>query len=348
MKPNKPVCKTVGKSPAKAPLHPRLQALRDAVNQVDFNRFRFWFQLVAFVLFVYGGYLAIDLGSHLPFFSCGYNKNGRAGVCYLLPLQHQLGRPLAMLFTAAGLTILTGFLTFALWFIVLNKGWCGFVCPLGTIQDWITALRKSLGIRYATYSQGQFAQLTKIKYVLLALMVLIPLGIGGGLFSHDMSPPFCLICPARMILPLFTLDGSQFTIDFSSKTAIAMTVLGMLVTALFLVGSFVKKRFFCFFCPMSALHYLISKAAFFKLKKDGSKCTRCGDCYRVCDMEIKEIADDVTTPDIMTDDCTLCLKCVASCPESGALQATFCGIPIFEATEAGFIKRMHKGHCDGH
>lgn len=319
-----------------------LQRVRGAVNRVDFNRFRFWFQLVAFVLFVYGGYLAIDLGSKLPFFSCGYNQEGRAGVCYLLPLQHQLGRSWAMLFSVASLVILTGFLTFAAWFIVLNKGWCGFVCPLGTLQDWITLLRRSLGIRFASYTHGQFAQLTRIKYVLLALMILIPLGIGGGFLSPDSSPPFCLICPARMLLPIFTGDFSQFTIDFSSKTAIFMTALGISVTGLFLVGSFVKKRFFCFFCPMSALHYLISKAALFKLKKDGSKCTRCGDCYAVCDMEIKEIADDVTRSDIMTDDCTLCLKCVASCPEPGALKATFVGIPIFESTEEGFIKRMNK------
>lgn len=320
-----------------------MKRIKDAVNQVDFNRFRFWFQLVAFVLFVYGGYLAIDLGSRLPFFSCGYNQEGRAGVCYLLPLQHQLGRPWAALFSAAGLTVLTGFGVFFLWFIVLNKGWCGFVCPLGTIQDWITSLRQMVGVRYGRYSQGQFSQLTKVKYILLALTILIPLGIGGGFLSHDMSPPFCLICPARMILPLFTGDTSHFTIDFSTKTALVMTALGMVVTALFLVGSFVKKRFFCFLCPMSALHYLISKPALLKLEKDGDKCTRCGDCYRVCDLDIKEIADEVNKKDIMTDDCTLCLKCVASCPEDGALKATFARVTIFESTEAGFVKRMNKG-----
>jgi polyferredoxin len=321
-----------------------LQAVRDAVNRVDFNRFRFWLQLAAFVLFVYGGYLAIDLGSRLPFFSCGYNRDGRAGVCYLLPLQHQLMRSWPVLFSAASLAILTGFLAFFAWFVALNKGWCGFICPLGTIQDWLTSLRKGLGIRYSTYSQGQFAQLTRVKYILLALMLLIPLGIGGGYFSRDLSPAFCLICPARMILPMFTGDFTQFTIDFSSRTALVMTALGMSVTGLFLAGSFVKKRFFCFFCPMSALHYLVSAPALLKLKKDGDKCTRCGDCYRVCDMEIKEIADDIKTVNIMTDDCTLCLKCVASCPEPGALKASFAGIPIFEATEAGFIKRMSKGH----
>lgn len=320
-----------------------MKRLKDAVDRVDLNRFRFWLQLAMFALLVYGGYLAVDLGSRLPMFSCGFNEEGRAGVCYLLPLQHQLSRPWPQLFGFAGISVLTGFGVFFLWFIVLNKGWCGYVCPLGTIQDWITALRRRLGARYSRYTQGQFRQLSRIKYLLLALMVLIPLGIGGGWFSRDLGTPFCLICPGRMILPMFTGDFSQFTIDFSSKTALVMTALGMGITGLFLAGAFVKKRFFCFFCPMSALHYLISKPALLKLKKDGDKCTRCGDCYTVCDMEIKEIADDIKTRDIMMDDCILCLKCVAACPEPGALKANFASVTFFESTEAGFIKRSQKG-----
>ena len=320
-----------------------MSKLRDAVNNVDLKRFRFWFQLAAFVLFVYGGYLAINLGNSLPMFGCGYIRDGRAGVCYLLPLQHQLARPWEQLFGYAGIAVLTGFAIFALWFIVLNKGWCGFVCPLGTLQDWLTSLRQKLGIRQSGYSDEQFNKLTWIKYVLLALLLLIPLGIGGGLWSHEVGAPFCQICPGRMILPLFVGDISQWTIDFSSTGKIVLTALGMGITGLFIGGAFVKKRFFCFFCPMSALHYLLSKPALLRLRKDGSKCTRCGDCYTACDMEIREIADDVKRKEIMTDDCTLCLKCVAACPEKGALKVDFANITIFESTEEGFIKRMNKG-----
>jgi Fe-S-cluster-containing hydrogenase component 2 len=60
-------------------------------------------------------------------------------------------------------------------------------------------------------------------------------------------------------------------------------------------------------------------------------------------MEIREIADEVDDPRIMQDDCIMCLKCVAACPEEGALKATFAGIPIFVATEEGFAKRMNRG-----
>ncbi|WP_127477439.1 4Fe-4S binding protein [Sulfurivermis fontis] len=325
-----------------------MKRIRDAVNSVDLRRFRFWLQLFFFVLLVYGGYLAVNLGQYLPTFACGFNQEGRGGICYLLPLQHQLAMSWKTLFSWAGLMVLQGFLFFALWFFVLNKGWCGYVCPLGTLQDWITSLRARLGIRYSRYTEGQFRRLSLIKYLLLALMILIPLGIGGALLPHDMGTPFCDICPGRMIIPMFTGDFSQLTIDFSTKTTMVMTALGMLVTGLFLAGAFFKKRFFCFFCPMSALHYLLSKPALLRLKKDGAKCTRCGDCYRVCDMEIREIADEVKDPRIMQDDCIMCLKCVAHCPEPGALKATFAGIPIFESTEYGFIKRMNKGHQHEH
>lgn len=322
--------------------------LRTAVNNIDLRSFRFWMQILFFVLFVYGGYFAISISDTLPTFACAFNGEGRGGVCFLLPMQHLLATNWKSLFGYAAIGVLTSFVYFALWFFVLNKAWCGFACPLGTIQDWITSLRSRLGIRYSRYSEGEFRRLSTIKYILLALTILIPLAIGGGLLPREMGTPFCDICPGRMVIPLFSGDASQLTIDFSSKTAMVMTSLGMLVTGLFLGGAFFKKRFFCFFCPMSALHYLFSKPALLKLKKDGNKCTRCGDCYRVCDMQVKEIADEVDNPRIMQDDCMMCLKCVAACPEDGALKATFVGIPIYESTEQGFIKRMHKGDASEH
>lgn len=322
---------------------PRFEAIRAAVNNVQFNRFRFWLQLFFFALLAYGGFWGVELGKELPTFACGYNREGRGGMCYLMTLQHQMEWPWQKLFSVSGMAVLSGFGIFFLWFIALNKGWCGFVCPVGTIQDWITSLRRYAGIRYSRYSWGQFKGLAPIKYVLLALMFILPLGIGGGWFTKDLKTPFCMICPGRTIIPMFVGDFSQPSIDFSTKTNMIMTVLGLTVMGLFFLGAFVKKRFFCFYCPMGAFHYLFSKLALLRLRKDGAKCTRCGDCFRVCDQEIKDIADDVERKEIMTDDCILCLKCVAACPENGALKATFAGIPVFESTEEGFIRRMNKG-----
>lgn len=321
--------------------------MKDFLNNSNINRFRFWFQAAAFLLFVYGGYLAIDLGNSLPTFACPFNETS-AGVCYLFPIQHQFNIQWSNVISWRGFAILTGLLTFLMWLIVFNKAWCGYACPLGTIQDWITEIRLKTGIRYSNYSEEVFIRLKKIKYILLILLLLIPLGMSNSLaglpkFSSDMGTAFCKICPSRTVLPLFNGDASQFHIDFSTKTAMAMTTLGLMVTGGFFAGAFVRKRFFCFFCPMSALHYLFTKSAFLRLVKDGSKCTRCGDCYNACDVKIKAIADDIESKNIVKDDCMMCFKCVAACPEKGALEARFLNLPLYTSTEQGFLKRQGMG-----
>ncbi len=316
-----------------------LNRIKNSVNNVNLNRFRFIIQLLTFILFVYGGYFALDFGSSLPIFACPYNES-TPGACYLVPLQHQLSRPTQILLSGASIGIISGLLIFLFWFIFLNKAWCGYVCPFGTLQDWLTKLRKSIGIRYSTYTQTQFEKLSKIKYIFLAIVLLIPLFMGVGLLGSDWSASFCKMCPARIISPMFSGDFSQWQIDFSSVTTIVLTTLGMTFAGLFFIGSFIKKRFFCFFCPMSALHYIFSKLAIVKLKKDGLKCTRCGDCYAVCDMQIKDIADNVTDINILRDDCILCLKCIAACPEEDALHFDILNLKAFTSTKIGFDKRM--------
>jgi polyferredoxin len=316
-----------------------MKKIRDFINNADIRRFRFWLQIFFFILFIYGGYFAINLGTSIPVFSCGYDKEV-GGMCYFLPLQHQLARPISLLFSMASISILIGLVTFILWFIVFNKAWCGFACPIGTIQDWITNLRKRFGIRYSTYTQSQFDNLKKIKYLMLALVILAPIGVGAGLLGGEWRTAFCEICPARMITPLFVGDFSQWSLDFSTKSSMILTTLGLAITGLFLVGSFAKKRFFCFFCPMSALQYIFSDIALLKLKKDGNKCTKCGDCYNVCDMQIKDIADDVKSKNILRDDCMFCLKCVAACPEDDALHVNILNMKVFTSTKTGFSKRM--------
>ena len=317
--------------------------IKKYIDNSNVSRFRFWIQLLSFFLFVYGGYFFIEIGSRLPIFSCPYVE-GSPGGCYLIGVQHELHTTWGTIFSPRGISILKSLGIFLIFFLFLNKAWCGFVCPLGTLQDWITRLRKMLGFSFVRYGEMSFKRLKSIKYILLFLLILIPLAIKNSFFGlpllpEGMNTPFCQICPARIILPLFTGDTSQIFVDFTDPATIAMTSLGLIVAALFIVGSFVKKRFFCFFCPMSALQFLFSKIGILRMVKDGDKCTRCGNCSRVCDIGITEIADDVLSKNIVKDDCMMCFKCVEACPEEGALKVKVVNFDIFSATEEGFFKR---------
>lgn len=322
---------------------PSVKKIKRFLYHADIDRFRFHFQIVSFCVLIYGGYLAINLDNNLPTFACPFAA-GAGGTCYLFPLQHQANMPLGQLMGGRGIGLLRGLAGFLLLFVFFNKAWCGFACPLGTIQDWITRGRIHVGVRYGMYSENTFKRLKKIKYILLILLVLLPLGMSNSLFglprlSHEFATPYCMICPGRTVLPLFSGDVSQLALDLSSKPKMVLTALGMTVTGLFFVGAFVKRRFFCLFCPMSALQFLFSKLGLLRLTKDGAKCTRCGNCFRVCDVGIREIADQIDRVNIVKDDCMMCFKCVAACPEEGCLKVSFLGAALYMATEEGFYKR---------
>ncbi len=311
---------------------------------MNVQRIRLIVQSILFIVLTYGALFYIDLGSRLPTFSCAYvDDNG--GGCFLIGLQHMLSRPFAEFWGDAGIRFLKAVGIFALWAIVLNKAWCGWVCPFGFLQDLMTKLRNMVSVDMSRFKWITGKRYKSVKYIFLALLILIPLGIGNAVLgmsklSRDWSVPFCQMCPARVLMPIFNGDFSQFYIDFSNGPGMFLTTVAILLVGLFFTTAFVKRRFFCSYCPMLALLSFFDKIGLTSLHKDGQRCTRCGNCSRVCPMEIREIEEEKTLSNLVTQDCILCARCVDVCPEDKALQIKFLNIPIYTATEQGFLKRQ--------
>ena len=310
------------------------------------DRLRLFVQALFFVFLIYGGTVGFDIGNAIPTLVCVYAEN-KVGQCFLYPFQRYLSVPLSVLLTTMGSMFLTYMITFSLWTLVFNKAWCGWACPLGFLQDLLTKFREILGVPPTRLSWMTRDGYQWVKYALLILLILLPMGIGNSIFgmptfTENLAVPFCQICPGKPILPLFAGDTSYISIDFSSISAVVLSTLSMGIMALFLTASFLKRRYLCSYCPMAAMLSLFQKFGFVSLKKDGQKCTRCNNCYHVCPMDIREIADERMRKNMVTQDCMLCMRCVEVCPEKGALRATFMGITIFPSTPEGFLKRQKK------
>jgi len=308
------------------------------------DRIRLLIQFICFILMIYGGIFLIDFGRGLPILTCAYSKY-RAGMCFLYPLQRFIGLPFFALLGQYGILLLTYMGMFFLWAIVLNTAWCGWVCPLGFLQDLLTELREFLGVDLSRFSWLNRDRYRSVKYILLVLLIILPIGVGNSVLglpklTGDLAVPFCQICPARSLLPMFDGNFSHILIDFSSGTKIVLSSLSMIILALLFTASFLKRRFLCSYCPMSALLSLFGKIGLLSLKKDGQRCTRCGNCSRVCPMEIREIAEEREKTNLVTQDCMLCMRCIEVCPEDYALRATFAGLTIFPSTAKGFLKRQ--------
>ncbi len=306
---------------------------------MNVQRLRLAVQIISFAVLIYGGLFAIDLGNRLPTFACSYVPD-HGGGCFLVGFQHMLARPLPEFLGEEGLRVLKALGIASLWAIVLNKAWCGWICPFGLLQDLLTKVRVWLSIDVSRFSWITRRRYKSVKYIILALLILIPLGIGNGLIARDWTAPYCQMCPARPLLPLFQGDTSQFTVNFLSLPTILLTSAAIVLVGLMFTTSFVKRRFLCSYCPMLAFLSLFDKIGLFSLKKDGSKCTRCGNCYRACPMEIREIEEEKSLKNLVTQDCILCLRCVEACPENQALEAQFAGFTFLKADAEAFLARQ--------
>ncbi|MCG7961454.1 MAG: 4Fe-4S binding protein, partial [Candidatus Thiodiazotropha taylori] len=132
-------------------------------------------QISAFVFFVYGGlitgyYLEEKLSGALPALSCAYDFQG-SDLCTLIPIQHQMDHRLGETIAKGG-NLLMGVMptlitlgTFLVLFVILNKAFCGWLCPLGTFQEFLQMIGQKIGLqRQESLSKSQVAKVRPVKW----------------------------------------------------------------------------------------------------------------------------------------------------------------------------------------
>jgi ferredoxin-type protein NapH len=309
-------------------------------------------QLATFVLFVYGSaigayYLADKLTHALPALSCAYDLNG-SDICALIPIQHQMDHRLG-----PAITNDTGFIqgimptlitlgTFLFFFIFLNKAFCGWLCPLGTFQEWLHNLGQKLGLkRTESVNPKLVTGMRPVKWAMLGLLVFgFPLLTGLGYLNHDLGSPFCSICPSRILTTLANGNTEQLVVDSGSTTTMALSIIADFLFGLMIALSLTVRQPFCRICPMLALNAVFRKLGLLKLVKNASpRCGKCGLCAKACPMDITEIHTEMDKRDVTFEDCTLCGRCVEFCPDKDVLQLTYASFPVFKADPQYFKGR---------
>ena len=284
-----------------------------------FETVRWIIMILSFALLIFGSRLTGVVFSNvqLPTFACPYNLDQlTSSGCYYL--SH-----LDVLFAEGWQEILAFFGTFIVCAVLLGRVLCGFICPLGFVQDVAHQARQALHIEGVSFNERMYAVLRLVKWIMLVIF----LGIGfiGG--------NFCDFCPAAAISP--ALAGFKLSLG-----------LGGFFLIIVIVSGFFKRRSFCNICPLGYILGLTRKASLFKLKKDAVACTECGACYEACPMGIKSIftvregkKGELRKIDVTTPDCIMCGECVRRCPENNALAITFCGKKVYNADRMKFMKQ---------
>lgn len=295
------------------------------------GRLRPWVQLVMLAMTVYGGwltgpYVADKLSTALPALSCAYDQQN-GGYCALIPLQHQLHHQLGEAIARSGTVafgavrpVIITLLTFWALLIILNKAFCSWVCPLGTVQELLGRAGRRIGLEPVRIPPAGLRLVRPVKWIALLLLVLVlPLATGLGLAPNVFGDGWCRICPSRIVTTLMTGNLEQLALNTATSLEMGLGLVGNLLAGFLLVAAMAVRQPFCRICPMLALQALFRRLAPLQLfKQRHPRCGHCRSCTTACPMDIPEIvtADGSV---VFHDDCTLCGRCIDYCPQERVL-----------------------------
>ena len=267
-----------------------------------------WFVMIVFsFVMIWGGLIfGLHMSSvNIPILSCPWNTEQMTeSSCYYLSHLNELFElPLKSILIFIGSTL--GFT------LLLGRAICGFLCPMGLIQDIMDKIRQKTKIEGLSMNEKMYGALTPIKWC----MVLIFVGLcfmGGN---------FCNFCPAVAVSPIL------------AGISTSLYVSGFLMVFV-LMGGFFKRRLFCTICPLGYLMGLLHKISLFRIRKDCQACTECGACYEACPMGIKMIYTERGKADVTDANCIMCGECIRCCPENNALSMTFAGTKLYSSSRS--------------
>ncbi len=183
------------------------------------------------------------------------------------------------------------------------RGFCGFICPLGTLIDGFDATVGRHCACWRVHGRGWWVHL---KYYLLTGTLVAAL-LGVTLSGFVAAMPVVTRGLQFIIGPLELglLKGWYLIPSFNAghwiSLAFFLVVLGL---------GLLRPRFWCrFVCPTGAL-FSIATWVRLRERKTTSACSQCGRCVASCPFEAIHV--DIST---RTADCALCETCAGACPK---------------------------------
>jgi polyferredoxin len=196
----------------------------------------------------------------------------------------------------AGLFLFVAFLLIS---FLLRKAFCGWLCPLGTLSEYLWKLGRYTFRRNVTLPRWLDIPLRGMKYLLLGFFANAVASMSAETIGAFLAAPYGLIVDVRMLNFFRFLGGTA-----------AFVLLGLIVASLFV------QNFWCrYLCPYGALMGLVSTLSPLRIHRNEATCIDCGKCAKACPASLP--VDKLVQ--IRSAECMACMECVAVCPAKDTL-----------------------------
>jgi MauM/NapG family ferredoxin protein len=249
------------------------------------RRIRIVYQAFFLVLFLWLlSLLAVGDPHDLP-----YSVFHRADPLSAIAVVLSSGTLPAVLLVAVAMVVLT---------IVLGRVLCGWVCPLGTLQQlssWVLSSRS----RRESQRVNRYRRWFAIKYYILA--GLLVMAVLGSIQTGLLDP---LSLTARGLA-----SGAWPLLPERSPVPGGWLAAGLLL-AIVIASRWIPRLFCRAFCPLGALLGVFARFSLFRIHRAGDACTSCDQCTFACQGGDEPLAEH------RVGECLVCLNCTDTCSEA--------------------------------
>lgn len=183
--------------------------------------------------------------------------------------------------------------------IAFRKAFCSWLCPVGTISEWLWQGGQAIFGRNFAFPRWLDIPLRGLKYLLLGFFAWAIAGMPAAELAGFMNSPYGLLADVKML---------GFFRDLGT--------VGAVVIVLLVVLSVLVKNAWCrYLCPYGALLGIASLTSPARIRRDPLTCIDCAKCTKACPSRLP--VDRLLT--VKSAECTGCFECVAVCPVKDAL-----------------------------
>ena len=191
----------------------------------------------------------------------------------------------------AGLAL---FLAALLMALLLRKGFCGYICPVGLISGLLNRLGRTFGLSKVPGARVDLALMAPKYLVLVFFLYTVFVGMDLQAVDRFAAAPYNYVADARMLL------------FFQHPSALTL----MILAGLGILGIFLRSAWCRYLCPYGALLGLLSWASPAHVRRDQETCVQCGRCSAACPGGIRVHSKlNVRSPE-----CVGCMRCQSVCP----------------------------------
>ncbi len=176
--------------------------------------------------------------------------------------------------------------------ILFGPVFCGWVCPLGSVQEWASLLGKKIfRRRFNHFIPARLDTVLRyLRYLVLAWVIYVT-AVTGTLVFSEYDPYFAL----------FNFWSSEVALS-------GLAILGLTL----LLSLFVERPWCKYACPYGAVLGISNLFRIFSIRRNESTCKADGACSILCPMNIA-VDNKIVVRD---HQCISCLECTseAICP----------------------------------